>query len=59
MNNVAEVESRAELVRAMPRCSNVSKKYRTKYGDSQCVTELCPDRDATIGQFDKTCHLLY
>ena len=29
MNNVAEVESRAELVRAMPRCSNVSKKHRT------------------------------
>ena len=26
MNNVAEVESRAELVRAVPRCSNVSKK---------------------------------
>ena len=24
INNVAEVESRAELVRAMPRCSNVS-----------------------------------
>ena len=26
INNVAEVESRAELVRALPRCSNVSEK---------------------------------
>ena len=33
MNNLAEVESRTELVRAMPRRSNVSKNHHTQCGD--------------------------
>lgn len=51
-NNVAGVESRVELVRAMPRQSNVSKKHRKQFGDyqqQQCVSR----RDATKNKLIK------
>ena len=51
INNVAEVESRAELVRAMPRCSNVSKKHGTSRRRSAVTLRhqgTASRRDATL-----------
>ena len=49
----AEVESRAELVRAMPRCSNVSKKHGTSRRRSAVTfryMRTASQRDATYIQ---------
>ena len=50
LNNVAEVESRAELVRAMPRCSNVSvanpiqeSKQLSQCGDADTKDKSVPE----------------